>query len=321
MKDYIGIHLSSFKDESGIYETSLSRLNDNGIPEIVPNADGHTIIPSVVEFLDNKGFIVGHDARSSIGINDENIVRLFNDDLSEDKTYEFFGKKYSQVSIIAMFLKALKRDYEGNNKHNEFSSVAIMVPTFFTRQDIRIIGKAAELAGYPNFSIIHENELAVLGGALYAKRTDKIGNRVGKMELTEAAPFYLGIIITEHETGKQFVRNLINKDEPIPIEVTETFHTIFENQTSIPISITQSAADLDDPEMVNMLYQGNLVLSPGLPVKSAVDVTIGYTLDGSVTCSYKDVQTGNVKNIDLRVGQSGVAPNWDGDDVDEFVVD
>ena len=72
---------------SGIYETSLSRLNDNGIPEIVPNADGHTIIPSVVEFLDNKGFIVGHDARSSIGINDENIVRLFNDDLSEDKTY------------------------------------------------------------------------------------------------------------------------------------------------------------------------------------------------------------------------------------------
>ena len=51
MKDYIGIHLSSFKDESGIYETSLSRLNDNGIPEIVPNADGHTIIPSVVEFV------------------------------------------------------------------------------------------------------------------------------------------------------------------------------------------------------------------------------------------------------------------------------
>ena len=73
MKDYIGIHLSSFKDKSGIYETSLSRLNDNGIPEIVPNADGDTIIPSVVEFLDNKGFIVGHDARSSIGINDENI--------------------------------------------------------------------------------------------------------------------------------------------------------------------------------------------------------------------------------------------------------
>ena len=28
------------------------------------------------------------------------------------------------------------------------------------------------------------------------------------MELTEAA----GIIITEHETGKQFVRNLINKE-------------------------------------------------------------------------------------------------------------
>tara|TARA_B100001741_G_scaffold282487_1_gene256909 strand:+ start:489 stop:1454 length:966 start_codon:yes stop_codon:yes gene_type:complete len=321
MKDYIGIHLSSFKDQFGIYETSISRLNDNGIPEIVPNKDGQNITPSVVEFIDKDSIVVGREAQDSIGINDENIVGLFNDDLSEDKTYKFFGKKYSQVSIIAMFLKVLKRDYEERKTNGEFNRVAIMVPTFYTRQDKRIIGKAAELAGYPNFSIIHENELAVLGGALYAKQTEKIGNRVEKMELTEAAPFYYGIIITEHETGKQFVRNLINKDEIIPIEVTETFHTIFENQTSIPISITQSSADLDDPEMVNILYQGNLVLSPGLPVKSAVDVTIGCKEDGSVACSYKDVQTGNVKNIDLRIGQSGVVPNWIDDDLDEFEVD
>ena len=153
------------------------------------------------------------------------------------------------------------------------------------------------------------------------KNQTEESQHITKMELTEAAPFYLGIIITELETGKQFVRNLINKDETIPIEVTERFHTIFENQTSIPISITQSSADIDDPEMVNIIYHGNLVLSPGLPVKSAVDVTLGCKADGTTTCSYKDVQTGNVKNIDLRVGQSGVAPNWDGDDVDEFVVD
>ena len=215
MKDYIGIHLSSFKDQFGIYETSISRLNDNGIPEIVHNEDGHNITPSVVEFIDKDSIVVGRSAQDSIGINDENIVRLFNDELSEDKTYKFFGKKYSQVSIIAMFLKALKRVYEKNKTHGEFNRVAIMVPTFYTRQDKRIIRKAAELAGYSNFSIIHENELAVLGGALYAKQTEKIGNRVEKMELTEVARFYYGIIITEHETGKQFVRNLINKDEII----------------------------------------------------------------------------------------------------------
>ena len=50
MKDYIGIHLSSFKDESGIYETSLSRLNDNGIPEIVPNADGILLFHLLLNF-------------------------------------------------------------------------------------------------------------------------------------------------------------------------------------------------------------------------------------------------------------------------------
>ena len=153
------------------------------------------------------------------------------------------------------------------------------------------------------------------------KNQTEESQHITKMELTEAAPFYLGIIITELETGKQFIRNLINKDETIPIEVTERFHTIFENQTSIPISITQSSADLDDPQMVNILYQGNLVLSPGLPVKSAVDVTIGFSEDGSVACSYKDVQTGNVKNIDLRIGQSGVVPNWIDDDLDGFEVD
>ena len=49
MKDYIGIHLSSFKDQFGIYETSISRLNDNGIPEIVPNKDGVDVDEFVVD--------------------------------------------------------------------------------------------------------------------------------------------------------------------------------------------------------------------------------------------------------------------------------
>ena len=153
------------------------------------------------------------------------------------------------------------------------------------------------------------------------KNQSKESQHITKMELTEAAPFYFGIIITELETGKQFVRNLINKDETIPIEVTERFHTIFENQTSIPISITMSSADIDDPEMVNIIYHGNLVLSPGLPVKSAVDVTLGCKVDGTTTCSYKDVQTGNVKNIDLRIGQGDAAPIEDDIDLDEFEVD
>ena len=153
------------------------------------------------------------------------------------------------------------------------------------------------------------------------KNKSKESQQFTKWRITELAPFYLGIIITELETGKQFVRNLISTDEPIPCEVTERFHTIFDNQRSIPISITQCGADLDDPSMVKIIYEGNLVLSPDLPVKSAVDVTIGCTEDGSVYCSYKDVQTGNVKNIDLRIGQSGVVPNWIDDDLDGFEVD
>mgnify|MGYP001200482411 CR=1 FL=1 len=144
------------------------------------------------------------------------------------------------------------------------------------------------------------------------KNKSKESQQFTKWRITELAPFYLGIIITELETGKQFVRNLISTDEPIPCEVTERFHTIFDNQRSIPISITQCGADLDDPSMVKIIYEGNLVLSPDSPVKSAVDVTIGYTEDGSITCSYKEVQTGNVKNIDLR---------FDGVDLDEFSVD
>ena len=153
------------------------------------------------------------------------------------------------------------------------------------------------------------------------KNKSKESEQFTKWRITELAPFYLGIIITELETGKQFVRNLISTDEPIPCEVTERFHTIFDNQRSIPISITQCGADLDDPSMVKIIYEGNLVLSPDLPVKSAVDVTLGCKADGSMTCSFKEVQTGNVKNIDLRIGQGDAAPIEDSIDLDEFKVE
>ena len=51
---------------------------------VFPDSDGHNIVPSVVEFLGDKKFIVGYEAKDSIGINDENIAQEVKRDMGED---------------------------------------------------------------------------------------------------------------------------------------------------------------------------------------------------------------------------------------------
>ncbi len=84
MSEIVGIDL-------GTTFSAIARMAEGGSSEIVPNADGKNITPSVVEFLGDKKFIVGDEAKASIGINDENIAQEVKRSMGEDVTYEFMG--------------------------------------------------------------------------------------------------------------------------------------------------------------------------------------------------------------------------------------
>ena len=54
MSNIVGIDL-------GTTFSAIARMTEGGKSEIVPDSDGHNIVPSVVEFLSDKKNIVGYE--------------------------------------------------------------------------------------------------------------------------------------------------------------------------------------------------------------------------------------------------------------------
>ncbi len=505
MTNIVGIDL-------GTTFSAIARMTEGGKSEIVPDSDGHNIVPSVVEFLGDKKFIVGYEAKDSIGINDENIAQEVKRDMGEDITYEFFGETHTPISISALILKKLKNDFEGNSKYGEISSVVVTVPANFTNDAREATKKAAEMAGLNLEFTINEptaaalayaaqseqelngtyviydlgggtfdctiakisgvdieiktsmgvaklggkdfdqaiinivadkykaetgneldeklftinqaeeikiklsrrdkavarnldasgtvievtkeefeaatsnliaqaemavenalentgdkpsditdvilvggssrmpmvkdslakifgkepqifgnpDELVALGAALYAAyKSDSEDlnplqrQSIAKMGLSEAAPHFFGTIYKDEDKDRNYVHTVIKKDTPIPCEFTELGYTIVDNQTAVNCSVTQSPAELEDPEMVNIIWEGLLELPEGRPRGMEIQTTYSYTEDGTMKCTFTDSQSGNVKSVDLRIGQGNSAQSAieDNLDLDEFEIE
>ena len=503
MSNIVGIDL-------GTTFSAIARMTEGGKPEIVPDFDGNNIVPSVVEFLGDKKFVVGHEAKDNIGLNDENIAKEVKRDMGEDKTYEFFGETHTPISISALILKKLKTDFESNSKYGAITSVVVTVPANFTNNAREATKKAAEMAGLNLEYTINEptaaalayaaesgselkgtyviydlgggtfdctiakidgqsidiktsmgvaqlggkdfdkaiinivaekykaetgneldeklfttnhaedvkkklsrkdnasarnldalgtvikvtkeefetatsnliaqaeiavenalentgdkpsditdvilvggssrmpmvkdsltkifgkepqmfgnpDELVALGAALYAAyKSDSEDlnplqrQSIAKMGLTEAAPFYFGTIYKDTETDQNYVQTVIKKDAAIPCEFTEKGYTIVDNQVAVNCSVTQCSEDIKDPEIVDIIWEGLLDLPEGRKAGQEITTTYGYKEDGTMTCVFKDVSSGNVVDVDLRIGQGEVSSVEDDIDLDEFEVE
>ena len=185
----------------------------------------------------------------------------------------------------------------------------------------KMFGKEPKLFGNPDESV-------ALGASIYAAHNTNSEDlnplqrqQMQNFSLTEAAPFYFGTIYYNTDEGKERVRNIINKDEKIPCEFTENFVTRHDNQTAVDCSVTQAGADLDDPDMVQVIWDGTLDLPGGYPAGQPIQITYGYKEDGTMTCTFKDVTSGTEKNIDLTIGSDGGMPLEDEFDPDAFQVD
>ena len=95
--------------------SAVAHVNDNGIPELIPNEDGDRLTPSVI-FYDEGEFIVGEYAKQNALAEPENIVEFIKREMGKPGTEfsrSFNGKAYSPEDLSAEILKTLKRDAEG----------------------------------------------------------------------------------------------------------------------------------------------------------------------------------------------------------------
>jgi molecular chaperone DnaK len=140
--------------------SSLACLDEQGRPEVMENAEGELLTPSVVYFGE-EGVIVGKEAARSGREDPEKLVANSKRFLGvRAHAWEINGGFYTPVDIAAFILRKLKHDFE--HQRGPISQAVISVPAHFTSQQRHLTLVAARQAELNVLDLINEPVAAAL---------------------------------------------------------------------------------------------------------------------------------------------------------------
>ena len=140
----------------------------NDIPEVIPNAEGNRITPSVFAIDEDNNVLVGDLAVDYESQVPDRTIRLVKRKMAQgfEDLYSFGGwAKYSPFRVSSEILKKLKRDAE-DYLGQEVTDAVITVPAYFNNDERKATKMAGELAGLNVLRIINEPTAASLAYGL-----------------------------------------------------------------------------------------------------------------------------------------------------------
>ena len=155
--------------------SALAILNAIGKPEIIPNADGERLTPSVIFFdEENTGLIrVGIEALNSRYLNAQRSVRWIKRYMGDaEYRKNIDGKDWTPVELSSLILKKLKQDCSA--EHGEIRDAVISVPAHFDEVRRKATMDAGTMAGLNVIGIVNEPVAA----ALYYATTREVSGKV-----------------------------------------------------------------------------------------------------------------------------------------------
>ena len=156
---FIGIDL-------GTTFSAIAHINKRGVPEIIENAEGELITPSVVLF-DGEEVIVGSYAKNNLTTFPGQTVEFVKQNMGDRSfAFEYQGKKYPATEISAFILKKLKVDAE-RRLGESIDEVVISVPAYFGDPQRRATKEAGEIAGLKVLQLINEPTAAAYAYGLH----------------------------------------------------------------------------------------------------------------------------------------------------------
>ncbi|MCZ6793247.1 MAG: Hsp70 family protein [Planctomycetota bacterium] len=137
--------------------SAIAYVNDDGVPEVIPNDQGFTTTPSVVLIEDGK-IVVGEEALNPWVMNEAHVVRWVKRSIG-NPDFRFQGMTASEIS--AEILKALKGDAE-RHFGQRVDEAVITCPAYFNSNEIENTRTAGELAGLRVREIVKEPTAAAV---------------------------------------------------------------------------------------------------------------------------------------------------------------
>ncbi len=142
-------------------------------PEIIANAEGSRLTPSVVAFTKDNQRLVGQVAKRQSITNPDRTVISVKREMGTDYKVKIDDKEYTPQEISAMILQKLKTDAE-SFLGEKITQAVITVPAYFTDSQRQATKDAGTIAGLEVLRIINEPTAAALAYGLDKKGEHKI---------------------------------------------------------------------------------------------------------------------------------------------------
>ena len=197
---------------------SLCAVFRSGAPELIPNAHGEVLTPSVVGVLDDGQLIVGAAARELSYQRPDSCASVFKRWMGTEREFELGGQTFGAVSLSSVVLKALKADAEAYLGHPVTDAV-VTVPAYFNEHQREATRRAAQMAGFEVRRILNEPTAAALTYGFHSREADErlcvfdLGGGtfdVTVMEIFEGTLEILSTAGESHLGGEDFTDRLMD---------------------------------------------------------------------------------------------------------------
>ncbi len=135
--------------------SAVAHVNRHGVPEVLPNAEGDRLTPSVILF-DGDEVIIGNYAKQSAVVYPEQVVEFVKRYMGDDDyAFAYRDETYNPERLSAFILAKLKHDAELRLGHAVEQAV-ITVPAYFGDKQRRATMMAGEMAGLKVLKLVNE---------------------------------------------------------------------------------------------------------------------------------------------------------------------
>jgi molecular chaperone DnaK len=148
-----GIDLGTTNSEIALYR--------DGRPEVLGDARGRIILPSVVGLSETGALLVGEEARNQFQLYPERTVRSIKRRMGTDDKIRLGDRDYTPQEISAMILSRLK-EIAHQALGRPVRKAVITVPAYFSDAQRQATREAGEIAGLEVVRIINEPTAAAL---------------------------------------------------------------------------------------------------------------------------------------------------------------
>lgn len=155
----------------GTTNSAVAHLTADG-PQIIPNALGGRLTPSVVGVDEGGVVLVGASARELQVVHPERCASLFKRFMGTDRQTKLGGKTFSPEELSGLVLRALKADAEAYFG-GPVERAVITVPAYFNDRQRKATIAAGRIAGLQVERILNEPTAAAIAYGFHDARQDK----------------------------------------------------------------------------------------------------------------------------------------------------